>query len=226
MSEAFKTRQEEVYAKLRSDILAGRLLPGSKLRFVELCERYGSSVGVVREALSRLLEQDLVHSAPQQGFIVTPISRTRLIHLTSARVEIESLTLGHAVAEGDVDWEAELLAAHHRLASCPLVDPDDPQRLSEEWARLHAEFHRILLSGCGNPFLVEIASQLRDAAELYRRWSVPLGGHGSTRDIVGEHRAITNAALARDAEAATRALERHIALTTELLLEADFIEND
>lgn len=226
MADQFKTRQEAAYAQLRGDILAGRLKPGAKLRFNDLYDRYDVSVGVIREALSRLLEQGLVQNAPQQGYSVTSISRNSLIQLTRARVEIETLTVRHAIAEGDVSWEANVLSTHHKLTACPVADADDPGRLSEAWAKLHEEFHHTVLAGCDNPWLIRIASELRASAELYRRWSVPLGDHSSARDIAGEHRALADAVLIRDAEAATRVLERHISLTTELLLDADVLRDD
>ncbi len=225
MDQSFKTRHEAVFSRLRSDILTGRLQPGSKLPFSELCEHYEVSVGVLREALSRLLEQGLVRSAPQQGYFVTAISRSDLVHLTNARREIETLTLRRAIADGDTTWESEVLAAHHRLAQCPMTATDDPDRISEEWAALHRVFHETLLIGCGNPWLTDIASDLRASAELYRRWSVPQG-HEHARDIAGEHRAIMEATITRDAELASVLLERHISLTTELLLESGLVEED
>lgn len=225
MGQPFKTRHEAVFSRLRSDILTGRLQPGSKLPFSELCEHYEVSVGVIREALSRLLEQGLVRSAPQQGYFVTAISRSGLVHLTTARREIETLTLRLAIADGDTVWESEVLAAHHRLAQCPETTDDDPDRISEEWASLHQVFHETLLRGSGNPWLIDIAVDLRASAELYRRWSVPKG-HEHARDIAGEHRAITDAAIARNAELASALLARHISLTTELLLESGLVDDD
>ena len=215
-----KTRQEEAYTAIRADILSGRLEPGQKLPFSDLAASYPFSIGVIREALSRLVEQELVVSAPQQGFSVTPISARDLVNLTVARREIESLTLRHAVAEGSVAWQSEVLAAHHRLASIPIVYAEDTARVSEEWAQAHSTFHETLLLGCDNPRLTSVATQLRASAELYRRWSVPLG-HGEARDIASEHRALMDAVLARDADLACRLLDEHISMTTELLL--DFI---
>ena len=222
MAPKTKTRQEKAFNALRADILAGRLTPGQKLPFAELCTNYSVSVGVIREALSRLAEQGLVQVEPQLGFRVTPISKADLVHLTEARREIETLTLKHAFAEGGVRWESEVLAAHHRLGRCPQSDPEDPDRLNDEWVEAHAVFHRTLLDGCENPRLKAIALQLRDAAELYRRWSVPLGHHPE-RDIAGEHQAIVDAVTAGDADGAMAILDRHIALTTELLLDSDII---
>lgn len=223
MASNAKTLNEVAFGRLRGDILSGRLVPGQKLAFADLCERYGVSVGVIREALSRLVEQELVRSAPQQGYFVTTISREDLLHLTEARCEIESLVLERAIAEGDVEWESLILAAHHRLSNAPLTSPDDPGRLSEDWAERHAEFHSTLLLGCGNPRLRGIAAQLRDSAELYRRWSVPFD-HENRRDIAGEHAAIVDAILARDAPLATARLAEHISTTTRLLLEAGIVE--
>lgn len=225
MPQTFKTRQEAVLSRLRSDILTGRLQPGSKLPFSTLCEHYDVSVGVIREALSRLLEQGLVTSAPQQGYFVTSISRHDLVDLTTARREIETLTLRLAITQGDTAWESEVLAAHHRLAQCPVTDEESPDRISEEWGALHRVFHETLLVGCGNPWLIDIAGELRASAELYRRWSIPKGQEHA-RDIAGEHRAITDAVIARDTELASLLLARHISLTTELLLESGLVDDD
>jgi DNA-binding GntR family transcriptional regulator len=210
------TRAERVYAELRGDILAGRQLPGRRLPFAELSERYGASMGVVREALTRLTAEGLVESEPQYGFRVQRISTDDLRHLTEARSAIETLVLRMAIEHGGVAWESEVLAAHHRLERTPVMCADDRGRLSDEWAIAHAEYHNALLDGCPNPRLRTVAGSLRDAAELYRRWSLPLGGED--RDVPGEHRAILDAALAHDLDTATAIYTRHIQHTTNVLL--------
>ncbi len=210
------TRAERVYAQLRADILAGRRRPGARLPFAELTTRYEASMGVVREALTRLTAEGLVDSEPQYGFRVVPLSVADLNHLTDARAAIETLVLGQAVEHGGVSWESEVLAAHHRLDRTPEMAAEDPSRLSDDWTVAHAAYHHALLAGCPNPRLLTIAESLRDAAELYRRWSVPLAH--AQRDIAGEHRAILDAVLAHDADAATAALAAHIEATTNVLL--------
>jgi DNA-binding GntR family transcriptional regulator len=61
------------------------------------------------------------------------------------------------------------------------------------------------------------ASQsLRDAAELYRRWSVPLSD--DERDVAGEHQALLDAVLDRNVEAAVAALTDHINETSRRLI--------
>lgn len=212
----FPTQVERVYAELRADILAGRCGPGSKLRFKTLTDDHRASMGVIREAISRLVAEGLVESMPQQGFRVKPVSIADLQHLTEARNEVEAIVIRQAVEHGDLSWEARVVAAHHQLQRTPQMDAADPQRIADDWARAHQMFHQALLEGCPNPRLVTIAESLRDSAELYRRWSVPLGS--TERDIAAEHQDLVDAVCARDAEAAVRALHYHIGQTAEQLL--------
>ncbi|MGW3625403.1 GntR family transcriptional regulator [Streptomyces sp. NPDC000880] len=214
-----QTLSDEVRARLRADILSGRLLPGSRLKFPTLSAQYDASVTVLREALVRLAEQGLVRSEPHQGFVVTPLSRGTLGELTDARVELECLVLRRSVVEGDLAWESRLVAAHHTLERTPYTAEGDDNRVDDDWAAAHAAFHEALLAGCANRRLLQMALGLRDEAELYRRWSQPLGDEPS-RDLAGEHRALLEAALAREPGAAAAALCAHIRHTTELLLSA------
>ncbi|MFE2040601.1 GntR family transcriptional regulator [Streptomyces sp. NPDC059477] len=212
-----QTLSDDVRARLRADILSGRLLPGTRLKFPVLSARYDVSVSVLREALVRLAEQGLVRSEPHQGFMVTPLSRGTLTELTEARAELEVLVLRRSVTEGDLAWESALVAAHHTLERTPYTAADDDSRVDDDWSAAHAAFHEALLSGCGNRRLLQLALGLRDEAELYRRWSQPLGDEPG-RDLGAEHRALLDAALARDPQAAAAALCDHIRHTAQLLL--------
>jgi DNA-binding GntR family transcriptional regulator len=214
------TKADLVFDRLRGDILAGRNHPGERLRYTDLCDRYATSTGVLREALLRLVEQGLVVGEAQHGFRVVPLSIADLRELTEARCEMAALTLRLAVAKGDVNWESRLIAAHHTLARTPQLDPDDPARLSDSWVIAHDKFHAALLDGCANQRLKAIAAMMRASAELYRRWSVPLAGE-SVRDISAEHAGILDAAVARDAPRAISLLTAHIQRTTDILLTTD-----
>lgn len=218
------TGQERVHSQVRADILGGRLHPGQRLRFAQLCEDYGASVGVVREAMSRLAEQGLVTAEAQQGVKVVSISRDDLIQLTQARVCVETYALRLAISEGDLAWESKLLASHHALERTPMLAEGGTPHLNDSWSAAHAVFHENLLSGSSNLRLCSIAANLRDSAEIYRRWSVS-EVKGAARDIPAEHRAILEATLARDADRAAALLQQHFELTTKLLLDSDLVED-
>lgn len=218
MAARGRTLSETVYAAVRADILAGRLAPGARLPFGEMCARYGSSTGVLREGLSRLVEQGLVRAEPQQGVRVSPLSHSDLAELTEARVAVETLVLRGAVEHGGLPWESQVIAAHHTLARTPPAEDADTARFADAWTAAHAAYHAALLAGCPNGRLRSIALGLRDSAELYRQWSRPLG-EGAGRDIANEHRVLLDAVLARDVEGAATALAEHISTTSALLLE-------
>lgn len=219
------TRTDDLYQRIRADILGGRLHPGQRLKFSELHARYEGSVGAAREALTRLVSEGLVKVQSHQGYTVTPLSHEDLADLTQARIEIESLALRLSVASGDLDWESAVVAAHHRLARAPFFSTTDRDRPSDEWTAAHARFHLALIAGCPNRRLLRAAQSLREEAELYRQWSVAFGQEPD-RDLAGEHQRLCDAAVARDADRAVDLLRDHIAHTAQLLIScADDIPN-
>jgi hypothetical protein len=56
----------------------------------------------------------------------------------------------------------------------PLRVPDDPTRISEEWADVHAGYHYALVAACDNAWILRMRSILYAHSERYRRLSVPL----------------------------------------------------
>lgn len=212
-----RTRNEGVYTRLRADILGGRLVPGQRLKFPELSQRYATSVGAAREALTRLTGDGLVQSQPHQGYRVMPLSHEDLADLTYARVEIESRVLRLSVLHGDMHWESQAVAAHHVLERTPFLGADDADHPDDAWSTAHAAFHQALLAGCPNRRLLTTARGLREEAELYLQWSVSFGQEPD-RDLAAEHRALLQAATAREADTACELLRDHIAHTAQLVI--------
>jgi DNA-binding GntR family transcriptional regulator len=209
------TRAEKVYAELRSDILNGRIGPGERLPFAQLCERYQASTGVLREVLPRLVEQGLATSERQFGFRVIPVSEADLRHLTELRVTIESQALRQSVEHGELAWQSRLVAVHHTLAATPMTVPSGA--INEDWLEVHARFHSTLNEACPNSRLRGLADSLRAVSEVYRCWS-GVATDGEDRDVTGEHGRILDAALAGDADSAVAELTAHIQRTTDALL--------
>jgi DNA-binding GntR family transcriptional regulator len=215
VSDSPVTRGKEVFDVLRAELLNGVLCPGAKLRMVELASRFKVSQSVVREALTRLAEQGLVVATPQRGFRVRELSVEDITGLTESREQIESLALRLAIERGDVQWETEIVAAHHLLDRTPVVDADG--RFHEPWSVVHHDFHRALIAGCNNARLLGVVLALRDSAELYRRWWWALADDHQ-RDLSVEHRQLKDLALARDADGAVAALSYHIRTGPERLI--------
>ena len=210
-----RTRADRIYRQLRSDILTGRLSPGQRLPFAELCQHYDVSIGVLREVLPRLTEQGLVSAEPQIGFRVMSVSEDDLVQLTEARVAIETLVLRQSIEHGDLGWESAILGAHHILARTPTRTAGGD--VNHGWLTAHAHYHEALLAASPNQRLFAIANRLRDEAELYRVWA-QARPQAEGRDFAREHQRILDATLARDTDRALDALSGHIEGTTQILL--------
>lgn len=205
---------------IRSDILLGRLRPDERLRITSLAERYGVGATAVREALSRLVADDLVVAEDQRGFCVAPVSKADLLDLTQTRVEVEGLALAKAIEIGDVEWESGVVSAFHRLSrSSPPTDQGG--EFHRQWGMVHRQFHESLLVGCKSTWLLRLTSLLFDKSERYRNLA-ELKTEAGLRDVAKEHKGLMDAALQRNAALARELLSEHFWATTNILLKAGF----
>jgi GntR family transcriptional regulator, carbon starvation induced regulator len=209
-----KTQSNRMFDRLRGEILACRLLPGSKLRINDIAESAEVSLGAVREALSRLGAEGLVIAESQKGYRVAPLSADDLEDLTEARVEIERIALARSIVRGDLEWETNLVAAWHRLSKISERLPEDLSLL-DQWVIAHAGFHAALVAACGSNKLLQVRSQFYQQSERYRRYS---GIVDSKRDVFAEHRRIFEGTIARDSAAATKEIADHLRLTAEIIV--------
>lgn len=198
---------------MRADIVSGARKPGAKIRLEELKSAFEVSWSPIREALSRLVAEGLI-IAEGRGYRVAPVSKAQFDEVICLRRLLESMALRGAIERGDEAWEAEVLASHHRLSR--LEDRRSSAPDAEQWERWHRTYHGALIRACGAPILLQFCEQLNDMTDRYRR--LFLSTHRLDRDVAGEHRAITDATLGRDADKACRLLERHIQRTGKNIL--------
>jgi GntR family transcriptional regulator, carbon starvation induced regulator len=206
------TRAEDVLARMRADIIACSLRPGSKMRFEALREVYSVSFSTLREALSRLVAEGLVVAEGQRGFIVAPVSIAGLEDLTNVRILMERECLRLAIQNGDDEWEARILGAFHRMDRSQ-ARLGETYYLSPEWSKLHEEFHYSLVAACNSALLLNFRQKLFEQAHRYRRMSSQFRTRWRAKDV--EHRALMDAVIGRDTSAAQQLISRHIRETTE-----------
>ena len=211
---------DRVTAGLRAEIRTCRRMPGTKLRMGDIVERYGVSLGAVREALSSLAAEGVVVAEPQKGFRVAPVSLDELRDLTRTRIDVESLCLARAIETGGLAWRTRVVGAAYALEQTDQYEApatgDGPPTLAEGWSIAHREFHEALVSGCASPILLGVRADLYRRSERYRYLSVPLDSR--ERDVGAEHRAIAEAVLVGDSAASCRLMAAHLQTTTRIIL--------
>ncbi len=212
-----RTQVERAYRSLRQDIIHGRLMPGERLRVEHLRQEYGVGAGTMREALALLLSDALVTMEGQRGYKVTRISLQDLRDLTDTRVMLETHALRQSIRSGDDRWEEQLVAAFERLK---VVELDATGLDPVLWEQANYRFHQALIANCGSAWTHHLLGVLYRHGERYRHVAIRLGAISKLhRDVHVEHVNIYKAAVARQEARAALALEAHIRLTCELLLE-------
>ncbi|MCC6780739.1 MAG: FCD domain-containing protein [Hyphomicrobiales bacterium] len=202
-----------VFRQIRADIVACRLAPSERLRVEDLRLRYGVGGGPIREALMRLEAEGLATLEQNKGFRVSPVSREQLLDLMHTRIEIEAIALRWSIEKGGIEWEADLLAAFHRLSHLQKTDRTRAGSVSTPWFNEHKSFHAALVAACDSPKLVSIREALFDQAERYVALSII--SRYPTRNDIAEHEQIMRATLARNVSRAVQLHSAHIERTAE-----------
>lgn len=207
------TRVEETVNAIREDIVSGALEPGEKLAIDHLRRRYGVGSSTIRESLSLLLPDGLVNAQGQRGFTVSPISLADLQDLSNTRILLETHALRESIAFGDDDWEADIVAAFHRLTKAQEAVDRQLEGAPEEWELRNRQFHNATTAACGSRWVPHMLGILHHHSQRYRRMS--LTDRRTTRDVHAEHQALMEATLARDADTACKVAAMHIQRTTD-----------
>lgn len=73
--------QERLYRSLKSEFLAGKFVAGARVEIAAIADRHRASVTPVREAIHRLIGEDLLESRPDGGFQLVIPDPEQLTHL-------------------------------------------------------------------------------------------------------------------------------------------------
>jgi DNA-binding GntR family transcriptional regulator len=195
------TQAEIVRIGLETDILSGRVQPGSVIDETETSRRYGVSRTPVREAILLLVQAGLIQKEARRRAIVAEIDIDDFFGLFETLAELEGLSAKFA-AERMTRAERFELAGIHQTAAEELLRGE-----IDNYSARGRAFHALILAGSKNSTLVRITSELANRLIPYRRFQVSLdGGLQRNQD---DHDTILAAIEARDADAAYRAMRMH-----------------
>ncbi|MBV8920622.1 GntR family transcriptional regulator [Bradyrhizobium sp.] len=200
--------RDNIYDRLRTDILSCQLAPGDDMREQELAERYRVSRQPVREALARLAREHLVTVTPRQGYRVNPISLSDARDLLRFRLALEPACVAEAIESARDDVLKTL---------------DQFRRFSgdhEAFIAYNRAFHTALAYASGNRRMAAALCDLIGQADRLVRVSLAnVRGH-DPKKLVAEHAALIEAMQRRDRRAAARIIKSHIIQTEKRVLPA------
>ncbi len=220
---------DRVAEVLSEEITSGRLAPGDRLPSeVQLVDQLGVSRTVVREAVSRLRNAELVE--PRQGagvFVLAP--RVRPLDLWKEAERTKASVLQVIEVRRAMEAEAAALAAARASAgdiAClrAALDAIDADVLAGgDGVDADLAFHQSIGDATGNPVLAKtlryISSLMRDGIRVTR-------ANEARRDdfidqVRTEHRQLLAAIERHDAESAREAARDHMEHAAQRLRQAD-----
>ena len=178
MTDGEANLRERVLNRIRLDVVAGEVEPGTIFSVPALARSLGISTTPIREALLQLTSDGLLQPLRNRGFRVIDPSLEELRDLFDVRLQLETSALLRLATLGLRDV-AELVRRADDIAAA--VDEGNVL------AYLDADraFHLELLSRAGNRVLTDVVMRLRDRMRLYGIRSS--SGVARQRASVAEH---------------------------------------
>lgn len=192
---------DQIYEALRRAIVSLRLPPGTAISENRICRHVGVSRTPVREAIIRLVEDDLIEVFPQQGSFVAPIKLGTIRESHFIRKALELAVLRQAAAR----WSPELSGRAHALLAeqeAALASGDE-----ERFHELDEAFHRNV---CDSADLAGVWNTIQGAKARVDRVHRLAAVEGRLPVVIREHRAVIEALDAGDEAGAVARLEYHL----------------
>lgn len=198
------TAKDLAYARIKEDILTGRLGPGSSVTEDELAKTLGLSRTPLREAIRALEMEELLVRLPNGRLAVPGIDSTHLRHLFSVRKALERLVVESVCREAS---DEDIHQALYPIVSG--IESALEAGLGGETSRYGEQFHYALVDLSRNRIAARLLVQLRDHIRRYRSIG-PAHSPERRAQAAREHISIFRLIKSRQAEEAGRAMEEHI----------------
>ncbi len=143
-----------VYKEIRESLIAGRFLPGQRLRISELALSLGTSDTPVREAILRLVSEHVIEMRTAKLIGVPSLNLDRYIEIRTIRLAMERLAVELATPKIGKKELQELVKINSRFADA------EAGRVAGTEMEYNRLFHFAIYSRCGLPRLLAIIESL------------------------------------------------------------------
>ncbi|MGB7550469.1 MAG: GntR family transcriptional regulator [Chromatiaceae bacterium] len=199
------TLADQIFTRMRREIVEGQIPPGSKMSEPELARRYGISRGPLREALRRLESSSLVVRRANVGARVIDLSSAQLLDLYYLREALEGMAARLAaerMSAAEIEELRALIALHERQVA-------QDHGLAYYQSEGDLDFHFCIVRGSHNARLQDLLeNDLYHLVRMYRCQFGMVGPRAPT--ALREHGQIVEAIAERDGELAEILMRRHI----------------
>jgi DNA-binding GntR family transcriptional regulator len=202
---------ERAYQEIKWRIVYGTYRPGTHLSEATLARVHHTSRTPIREALSRLSEEQYVVWDPGRGFVIAPVTVAMIRNTFQVRRLIEGAAAFYAaeLATEEQVREMAAVAEYHYTAG-------DMESYRAALAR-NLAFHLAVATASHNELLVDLIRQC--LMQTDRVLSLGADFKPFEEGSAEEHDLIVNAIASRDGASARAAMERHLDRASRLMMD-------
>lgn len=187
---------------IRERIRRGRFVPGQRLVEADIVDQAGASRSKIREALKRLEAEGLVTIEEFRGASVKRIGHDELRAIYRTRMVLEGLAAAEFAAADAPKLKQRLRELQRKM------DRWKREGGHERFAALNLEWHELIIQGSGNPYIVQFLPRL--TVPIYRLLFSSFYSDQRIDEANADHKRITSAIVAGQADEAESAMRRHI----------------
>ena len=185
-----------VYEDLKRKIVTCEILPGAQLTEETLCEQLKASRTPVRDAVSRLEQEQLLTIHPKKGIYVNTVSLANVSELFEARLRIEPYAVEYYGNRVRDDVFAEFISYFN-----------SPHGEGVEQYFKDDQFHQLFVDATRNRYLMMFYSTVKDQVMRYRVLSAMENRLVKTNQ---EHQEVAQQCLRGNWKRAALAMREHI----------------
>jgi DNA-binding GntR family transcriptional regulator len=214
---------DQIAESIRTRVLGGEILVGSRLRQETLAAEFGVSRTPIREALRKLQANGIVAVQPNRGAVVRGPTAREIRDAYEVRGELEGLAAELAATRIRDLQLGELKRAEALFGEAVARLVDRRERTTPPadgvWTEANDLFHRVIQEAGGNDRLIAIVQDLHRSFPRGLTWSALSGSSALLQQNVEEHAGIREAIEQHDPEEARQRMIAHITHAGELIAE-------
>ncbi|MGZ5900553.1 MAG: GntR family transcriptional regulator [Reyranella sp.] len=212
MAAAPNSLGEEIYRRIKRDIVGCVFLPGESCSESQLAEAYGVGKAPVRWALTALSRERLVIARPRQGHTVAPLTIESVNEVFGLRLIIEPAAARLAAGRADIALLNEL---HGRVTAGLKVGD---RRSERRWIEANNAFHIEITRAAGNDRLTRLVATLLE--ESQRTMHLLTVVFDRVKSMGRDHRELIDALARSDGPGAEQVAREHLENSRRLVMDA------
>lgn len=207
------SKADVVYDFLLDGVIRGVWLPGDRINDKEIAEHLGVNRLAAREALSRLIQNEVVEQEQWKGYHIRRVTKQDVLSMVQVRISLEELAMRLFLTKSDEIQTATLKEMYRTIITSKeyLAEGDHVKFMEIDFT-----FHELLYEASGNHMIAKVIGHTRLTTSIMRNISMGKEPEKFRQAAIissDEHLRIYEALVEKDIEAANAALNSHLGVT-------------